>query len=173
MNLGPQQRAAKLTTAMLTMSKVAAEQDMMFRISLIVLLMCALGCASEPDVQQLPCIPTRGELYIGGVPAGGAELLFQPQDADAERWIAGMPHATVNDDGTFQVGTYQAADGAPEGEYIVLVKWMTVPNVPKGERPRDDHMPYDRLLGKHYNPATAKLRAKVSSPETRLPRFQL
>ncbi len=88
-----------------------------------------------------------------------------------------MPHAVVRADGTFAVETYETkdgnADGAPEGEYVVLVKWMTQPSTPQGERPRDDHASYDRLIGKHYNPATATLRAKVAMPETRLPRFQL
>ncbi len=135
------------------------------------------GCASRPVENRLPCVPVQGELFVGGQPAAGAELLFQPLDASAERWLAGMPHALVRDDGTFAVETYETkdgvADGAPEGEYIVLVKWLTKPTVPQGERAGDDHAPYDRLFGKHYNPATATLRAKIAAPLTILPRFQL
>jgi len=142
---------------------------------LLIFALCA-GCGPTPPV-RLACVPTHGELYVGGQPASGAELLFQPADVSSSRWQAGMPHAVVREDGSFTVETYETkagvADGAPEGEYVVLVKWMTQPTVPAGERPRDDHAPYDRLLGKHYNPVTATLRAKVSAPETRLPRFQL
>ena len=153
---------------------------MMFRLPGLLLAgllagMCA-GCGPAPTA-RLACVQTQGELFIGGQPASGAELLFQPADANSERWLSGMPHAVVRDDGTFVVETYETkdgvADGAPEGDYVILVKWMTKPNVPQGERPRDNHAPYDRLLGKHYNPATATLRAKVAAPETRLPRFQL
>lgn len=139
---------------------------------------CAFaGCTSRPVENRLPCVPAQGELFIGGRPAAGAELLFQPLDAQAERWLAGMPHALVREDGTFTVETYETKDGvpdgAPEGEYIVLVKWLTSTAAPTGERAGDDHAPYDRLFGKHYNPATATLRAKVVPPLTILPRFQL
>lgn len=139
---------------------------------------CAIaGCSTQPALQRLVCVPTQGELFIGGQPASGAELLFQPLDVQAQRWEAGLPHALVGDDGKFTVETYETkegvADGAPEGEYVVLVKWMTKSTAPAGERAGDDHTPYDRLLGKHYNPATATLRAKVVAPLTILPRFQL
>lgn len=143
--------------------------------SLLILLVAS--CNTQPDMRRLPCVPARGELFIGGQAATGAELLFQPQSMELERWNGVYPRATVRDDGSFEIETYLTPkggpDGAPEGDYVVLVKWMTTPTVPAGERPRDDHAPYDRLLGKYNNPATTKLRAKVVAPQTWLPRINL
>ena len=39
----------------------------------------------------------------------------------------GKPRATVQADGTFKLGTYDGADGAPEGDYKVTVEWWLSP----------------------------------------------
>jgi len=55
-----------------------------------------------------------------------------------------VPTAIVREDGSFQVSYFDQEDGAPVGEYQLLVVWMVPP--PEGGLPRD------RLQGKYLDP---------------------
>src|SRR5205809_954396 len=82
-------------------------------------------------------------------PAEGALVILRPQqDANPDDWSAGFPRANVGADGKFEVGTYGDNDGAPAGDYIVLVSWIA-PN-PQNEEASGP----DRLGGRYSDPAT-------------------
>src|SRR6185295_11508411 len=102
-------------------------------------------------------------------PAAGAIVVFQPAGGgNRDEWFAGYPQATVGTDGTFHVVTYGNTDGAPAGDYIVLVTWP-------GERdPNDEEAsPPDKLGGKFADPKTTPLKAKVESGPTKLAPFNV
>lgn len=79
------------------------------------------GCSSKKIDGRKPVFPVRGKLLVGGQPAPGAMVVFHPAGGsfDAER-----PFAHVDPDGSFSLTTYQADDGAPEGEYLVTAEWF-------------------------------------------------
>jgi hypothetical protein len=132
------------------------------------LLVCLASCARPSGPAKKICYPVQGELTIKGKPVPGALVVFRPQgDANAEEWSAGFPRAYVGEDGKFTVGTYTDDDGAPAGDYLVLVSW-DLPN-PQNEEGSST----DKLAGRYSDPSTSKLTAKVNAGPTQLPPIQL
>lgn len=99
------------------MSQIAA-------ILMTILIVALAGCSSAPGTQldKVPCHPASGKLFIGGKAAKGASIIFvpknEPQDSKTPR-----PRATVGDDGAFQLSTFDNGDGAPPGEYGLIIYW--------------------------------------------------
>src|SRR5687767_4512279 len=82
----------------------------------------ASGC-SGPDSGMKPVYPVQGSLFVKGKPAVGAAVTFHPLPLESGKSTALTSRATVSDDGTFRLATYNLDDGAPEGEYAVTVYW--------------------------------------------------
>jgi hypothetical protein len=138
-------------------------------LSAVVLLGAALftvGCSGGGPPKKV-CYPVKGELTVGGKPAEGATIILQPREANPTDWSAGFPRATVGGDGKFQVSTYGENDGAPVGEYVILVTWEA-PN-PTNEEASGP----DRLGGRYIDPEKSKLTAKVEPRPTELPPIKL
>ena len=97
-----------------------------YRICLAVgLIGLAVGC--EGDDRPTP-VPVRGKvMYKKSTPAAGALVVFHPTDDADESAMGGKPFATVGDDGTFELTTREAGDGAPAGEYGVTIDWRASP----------------------------------------------
>jgi hypothetical protein len=125
-----------------------------------------VGCM-RGGPQKKVCYPVRGELTVAGKPADGATVILQPKEANRDEWSDGFPRATVAADGKFQVSTYGENDGAPAGDYIILVSWV-VPN-PANEEASGP----DRLGGRYIEPDKSKLTATVEPRPTELPPIRL
>src|SRR5208283_1809068 len=76
-----------------------------------------LGIGARASVQ-----PTQGHAFLNGQAIPGATLLFDPIDPKGVTFP--RPHGVVKDDGSFTVGTYKDDDGAPAGDYRVLIQWF-------------------------------------------------
>ena len=110
-----------------------------------------VGCGpSSPE----PVYPVQGEVFVNGRPAVGAEVLFHPVPGDKEK--PRFPNATVDADGTFQITTFRAKDGAPPGEYKVTILW-------RDSKREDGEIIYgpDKLKNRYRNPAKTELRVTV------------
>jgi hypothetical protein len=124
------------------------------------------GCTPSNDK---PVYPVKGQVFVKSQPAAGALVILRPTgDPKPEEWTSGFPRAEVAADGTFQVSTYTSGDGAPPGEYVVLVRWQGSSPEADPETPTED-----RLGGRYSDPAKPKLRARVEEKPTELPRFDL
>jgi hypothetical protein len=73
----------------------------------------------------------------------------------------------VEEDGTFALSTYGDKDGAPAGEYVVLVRW------PGKVLPDGREEPEDKLYGRYYDASRPLLKATVQAGPNDLPTFQL
>ena len=124
------------------------------------------GCSPGGPAKKV-CYPVKGELTVRGKPAEGATVIFQPWDANPADWSAGYPRATVGADGKFQVSTYGENDGAPAGDYVILVTWEA-PN-PTNEEASGP----DRLGGRYVDPAKSNLTAKIEPRPNELPPIRL
>lgn len=82
------------------------------------LMMCS-GCSSAPEGP--PTYPVKGKVLYQGQPASGAFVVFHPK-AKIDG-VDGPPTAQVKADGTFELTTRGAMDGAPAGEYAVTIEW--------------------------------------------------
>lgn len=84
-----------------------------------------VGCNQgniHPD--RVAVCPATGEAVQDGNPAAGALLVFHPVSSIT---LPALPRATVGKDGRYAVGTYEAEDGLPEGDYVVTVYWTIKP----------------------------------------------
>jgi hypothetical protein len=103
---------------------------------------------------------------VNNKPAEGAFVQFVPANA-APGSQDPRPHATVGKDGSFQLGTYEEADGAQAGEYVVIINW------PGGVLPDGREEPEDKLHGRYADPARSKLRVTVKEGPNDLAPFNL
>ena len=70
----------------------------------------------------------KGVVKFNGKPmVGGGSILFLPVEGGSGKEASGF----IAEDGTFQLTTYEQGDGAPEGEYKVVIN-QTTANEPDG-----------------------------------------
>src|SRR4051812_5710509 len=110
------------------------------------------GCGARPR----PVYPARGQLTIGGRPAGGGFVLLHPPDAPEA--APPRPSGTTDADGSVRLTTRAAGDGAPAGTYAVTLLYepSTSPLAARKERP-------PKIDGKYLKPDTTPLRAAVQA----------
>lgn len=125
-------------------------------------LVCS-SCGPKEQFPRKPVYPVRGQVFFQGKPAAGTVVFFRPvQDADdMAYWPNGYPSGHVAKDGTFQLSTYGAFDGAPAGAYAVSVTWL-------GERAEADPR-----RSRYPDPKTSGLRAEVKEGPNELEPFRL
>ena len=137
----------------------------------------AVGCVALTSCgsakPRRPVVPVSGQLFVQGKSASGAMVILRPtaDSAAPDEVRAVLPHATVRHDGSFQIGTYDVSDGAPVGDYVVLVQWDE--NAAQGDAEVTESKFVDRLGGRYSDPARSTLRVTVSAPKTMLPKFEL
>ena len=126
------------------------------------------ACTRSSGPPRKVCYPAKGELLVKDKPAEGALVILQPREnANRDEWAMGFPRGHVGADGKFEIGTYEDRDGAPAGDYIVLVSW-DAPNTQNEEASGPD-----RLGGRYSDPATSKLTARIEARPTELPPIRL
>ena len=129
--------------------------------SFFLLASCMLcGCgASGPKLN-----PVRGKVLFMDQPAEGATIVFQPKGgANA---ATTMPFGTVLADGSFSLTTDPHGEGAPAGDYSVLISWHP-PDA------REQNNPHNKLPAKYSDPTAPLLTATVQEGENDLPPFKL
>ena len=128
-----------------------------------VLAACAAaGCSSKTDREAV--YPVRGVVTYQGKPAADAIVSLYVKGGDGTPRT--RPSGRAGADGSFAVGTYFGDDGAPPGEYAVVVTWH--PLKPDGTGQLAYAGP-DRLGGKFADPAKTPLKATVGEGENTLP----
>jgi hypothetical protein len=133
--------------------------------ALFVLSGLACSSSSTPGDRK-PVYPVRGQIFFDRKPAAGAFLQFVPVSEPADSKDP-LPHAYADSEGKFTLGTYAGEDGAPAGDYIVLVTWEG------GTTPDGREEPPDKLLGRYSDRTQPKLKATVKPEPNELPPFHL
>ena len=128
-------------------------------------LVATVGCG--PDNRRIPVQPVDGQVIYDGKPAAGVQVYLYPTNAPMPPAIPANPHAVTGADGRFKVTTYDADDGAPEGEYMVILFWPK--ETKENEEEEGDS---DRFLG-WYGPKQSKLKVTVKSGLNSIPAFNL
>jgi hypothetical protein len=103
--------------------------------------------------------PVRGTVLYLDQPAAGAVVVFQPLNSGPESVV---PSATAGPDGNFSLRTPPHGDGAPAGEYVVVVTWYP-----------PDAREQDKPPARYGNPADSPLRATVRAGPNQLEPFRL
>ena len=99
--------------------------------------------------------------------ASRSGTFFQRQGSDPlyEQLIMGI----VQDDGSFTLVCGSLGNGAPAGEYDVLIEWKPNANRAKGLAQKAP----DRLKGRYADSKHPRLYAVVKAETNELPRFEL
>jgi hypothetical protein len=130
------------------------------------MVLALAGCGDG----KIKRFPVKGSVTVDGQPADGAMVVFCPVNPSPEV-EALRPSAKADASGAFALMTFDAGDGAPAGEYKVLVKWPAKPTMDARDGRPGAPGP-DRLKGKYYNLDNTQLTAQVDGP-TELPPFAL
>lgn len=127
---------------------------------LFVAVLILTGCSEGKKEKAV--YKVHGRLTYNGQPMSKASISFYPVDPNDRSTPA---HATVDDDGRFDMHTYRDGDGVPAGEHIVVIHWpgpRPKKDKDKGDpdEPEGTSVAPDRLKGE-YNLAKSKLRFTV------------
>jgi hypothetical protein len=118
--------------------------------------------------------PVSGKVFVEGKPAAKALVVFHPLNDQGPEVV--RPRAVVRRDGSFQVYTYVAGDGAPAGDYVVTVRGSKLPppvGPPTTRRKKKKDVPGPEVPVRYEDPATSKLHAHVKEGPNELPPFNL
>jgi hypothetical protein len=127
-------------------------------------ILSAPGCGNSNGLH-----PVSGKVLYNGEPAVGATVSFVPKGA-ATGSEAETQFGVVKEDGTFTLAGPRG-EGAPAGEYVVLVEWKEGAGKVKGRSPGLNAP--DRLKGRYLNPTRPLLTATVQPKANDLPAFEL
>jgi len=124
----------------------------------------ALTCVS---CEGAKIYPVSGMVTYHGAPATGAAVFFHRQSGHPmnEHTIMGI----VQPNGSFEVVCGSLGNGAPLGEYDVLVEWKQVSNQSKGRPQRGP----DKLKGRYADPKHPLLHVSVEAKNNDLSPFEL
>lgn len=137
--------------------------------SILTACLCFLGCLlAGCSASGLNSV--TGEIFVDGNPAEGALVIFHPLNSEA-KFESGYPRGITDAQGRFQLSTEGTNDGAPEGNYAVIVIWHA--GSPADEEREETATPPDRLQGKYATPELSPLRAEIKSGPNVIPAFQL
>jgi hypothetical protein len=106
-----------------------------------VLLSC-WGCGSDAGPFIGQTIPVRGKVLFKGKPLTRREIVFEPDGGSGRE-----AHGKIQEDGTFELTTFKAGDGAVPGTHRVAVFGTS----------KKDAVPI-----KYQNTSSSKIRVEVA-----------
>lgn len=121
----------------------------------LVLVCLAAGCEQKRP-GEVPVYPVTGRVTFRGEPMTNAVLTLFPAD-NPSVWAL-KPRGYADQNGVYEVTTYERNDGAPLGEYIVTMWWPEADYDPKALENGNEP---DRLMRAYFDPTKSKLRATV------------
>jgi hypothetical protein len=127
----------------------------------------ALTCSSCGN--QAGLYPVSGKVLFQGEPAVGATVTFVRRGS-ADPLHDPTPQGIVRQNGTFTL-IGPAGEGAPPGDYIVLVEWKEGAGKARGRAPGLSAP--DRLKRRYLDPKRPLLTATVDPKSNTLPPFEL
>lgn len=133
-----------------------------------------VGCGSD----RLSTIPVRGAVRVDGKPVAGVQVVLHPVPTDDSRLAKLRPTGRTSSDGTFMVGTYEMADGAPAADYRITAEWFgggpeTTTSTSEDPESASNGTESDRLKGRFANPETSGLKATISQTASDIPPLEL
>ncbi len=117
---------------------------------------------------DVPVFPVFGSLTFDGQPLARAVVTLTPVNLPAgTTWEAPGTGGVTDDNGEFELSTYSHGDGAPEGEYFVMVSCEDRTVARSGGE-------YPELLPEKYqNPVDSGLKVTIRDGENDFLELQL
>lgn len=128
-------------------------------------LAAILGCGeAKPD--RVAVYPASGKVTLKGQPTHGAQIILHPKSVLGED--VPSPRGHVDKDGHFQLSTFDGGDGAPEGEYIVTLRWYKL--VKQGA---DVVAGPNVIPAKFTKPESSNITVRIAAGQNELPPIKL
>lgn len=143
---------------------VQANRSLVLAAALVGAAISFTGCQGDSD--RVPVFKTRGKISFQNQPAGGAFVVLHPRLPQAVG--DARPTAIVQPDGSFEATTFDSADGAPSGEYVVTVEWRKLVQIDGEWKPGPNLLP-----PKYESPGTSDIVVQVAEGENQLPEIVL
>ena len=132
--------------------------------SAISFCLLASGCGETND--QLPVVPVKGVLIFQGKPLDNALVTFHSTDQTQGKITSGR--ATTKRDGSFELSTYNANDGIPEGDYAVTIECFRLRGGNGSWEPGPNILP-----PKYSNPQTSEIKLSVRKEDVSEKRIEI
>jgi hypothetical protein len=123
------------------------------------LLFAALGVLGGCGNKQLPVAPAKGQVFYQGKPLEFGSVMFQSVEGPPARGV-------ILPDGTFQLSTYGANDGAVVGQHQVRIACFTSQRPSNGDpaaRKGEVGVGSSLIPSKYSNFDTSDLRVEVKA----------
>jgi hypothetical protein len=126
----------------------------------------SIGCGGG-GADRIPVYKAAGKITFNNQPPSGAFVVLHPKGAAPQTDVP-KPTALVKADGTFEPTTFDSADGAPAGDYVVTIEWRKLVHT------GGEWIPGPNVLPARYsNPATSDLVVRVAEGENAWPPLTL
>jgi hypothetical protein len=137
-------------------------------VTLLACLICVklVGCQEEEPGARVATVPVKGLVLVDGKPPGSPIAVRCIPVNGVNEENPTVTSTFTKDDGTFELGTYEASDGIPAGEYIVTFQWGTM-NVMSRQYSGD------KFEGSYKDPEKSEFRITITDEPTELPTFEL
>jgi hypothetical protein len=137
-----------------------------------VVMLGVVAMASCGDGKNLHKVyPVKGKILVNGQPAHECQVYLN-RTFDDNHAFRTTPHGLTDKNGEYQITSYYANDGAPEGEYVVTIEWRERSGVTK-----QDFEGVDQLGGAYAKVEKTKslpgFVVKVERQPLELPAFEL
>ena len=117
------------------------------------------GCSGSKS----KAVPAAGQVFFEGKPLANAQVVLIPV-GDKAQPEAAHPVGITDEQGRFQLTSFKERDGAPAGEYTVLVQWY-----PQIKRPHNEIETGPNALPARYSdPKQSPLRVTVAKGNAEL-----
>jgi hypothetical protein len=134
-----------------TVAKLFVDGIVLVRLALVVGTLGIIGCSDSPSTYAV-----AGKIeFDDGTPFGAGFVIFNPDHGPA-------PRATVGEDGTFALSTFEPGDGAPTGKYRIAI----APDRPADFDPDRAQQPPAMIKPQYFRPETSGLTFEVKAGAT-------
>ena len=120
---------------------------------------CVLLCScGEPEQFRKETYPVTGIVNVDGKPAAGLQVTchdLKGLDTEHPSLSSGM----TNQEGKFEISTYESSDGMPAGDYVLTFMWGQMNSM---KRSYDGP---DKLNNRYLDPKTSKTKFTVVEGE--------
>jgi hypothetical protein len=114
----------------------------------IALAILALASCGGDGRNRHKVYPVKGKILVNGQPANECQIVLLRTYDDKNPVV---PQGLTNENGEFQLTSYDNNDGAPEGEYVATIRWNERSGLMKSEFDGPD-----RLGGAYSTPEKTK-----------------
>ena len=132
-------------------------------LALLTLVGCGSGRMSDqeklkrliPNAKQTT--PVRGKLLVDGKPVQDILVYLIPKGSKMPTDVPPEHRARAKADGSFAITTYLEGDGAPAGEYVICLEWLTY------RQSKDSWIGPDKLGNRYNDPDKSEFAVTVDS----------